>query len=443
MRGRPDAQRARSASPSLSPSGGYVFSVVDDMKKWPAAANRATTSHCMKQYPSKRTQTPHVAKPQNRSRAKAPAPKPTQPADVIKFGVDVGLRKYAYCRQVDGSKQDPPHLTSPADFKELVVAQKQLARRVVVCYEAGFLGFELARWLISHEIECVVMAPVKLDEANTRVETDKLNAQEIGSRLDRYLAGNTRALTACRIPTRQEELLRYQTRQRQQLLDDRRALQAQGRSVLWQFGYIGDAWWQSWDEEAGWQYLTKALEAEPELLQGLGRLRAVILEVNKQMEELMDRLEAQADQALPESLKELPVGVGWLSMMILLREVMDWNRFKNRRQAGCFSGLVPSESSTGERPWQGSVTKVGNPVVRAILIEMAWRVARLQPNYQGVKRWARILNKNNKAGRRARKRAIVAVARVLMVDLWRLATGQTTAEKLGLTLTKAPQKKVA
>jgi transposase len=120
-------------------------------------------------------------------------------------------------------------------------------------------------------------------------------------------------------------------------------------------------------------------------------------------------------------------------MLILTRELMNWDRFKNRRQVGSFSGLVPSEGSTGETVRQGSITKVGNPVVRTILIEMAWRLVRYQPHCRAIKRWRHIL-RDKKAGPRARKKAIVAVARLLGVDLWRLATGQTTAEKLGFIM---------
>ena len=358
---------------------------------------------------------------------KAPV-EPKALADRIKIGLDVGLRKYAYCRQIDGSLQEPPHLCTPEQFKEWLLKNKPLAKEVTVCYEAGLFGFELARWIICQGMKCVVMAPVKLDEANKRVETDKLNARDICGRLDRYLSGNTRALTACRIPTRAEELARHQTRQRQSLLKDRNALEAQGRSLLWQFGYLSQGqtrWW----EEVAWAGLQ---EIDPTVLSALGRWRVIILAINQQLTELVDQLAQQAKTDLPPPLRQMPVGAGWLSLLILCREVMDWGRFGNRRQAGCFTGLVPSEGSTGESTRQGSITKVGNPVVRAILIEMAWRFVRFQPDYHALQPWRAILNNRKVAGARARKKAIVAVARHLGVDLWRLATGQTTADKLGL-----------
>ena len=167
------------------------------------------------------------------------------------------------------------------------------------------------------------------------------------------------------------------------------------------------------------------------------RHRAVHTRPDLELQERLspgDLLRVQIDLISgPEGLKKLPTGMGWLSVWVVLREFMDPKRFRNRRQVGCFTGLVPSEASTGESFRQGSVTKVGNPVVRAILVEMAWRLVRYQPNCRAIKPRLRVL-KDRKAGPRARKKAIVAAARVLAVDLWRLATGQTTVENLGFAV---------
>lgn len=357
-----------------------------------------------------------------------PSKQPPLKADLIKVGVDVGYSKYAVCRQIDNSLQEPPRMISPDHFKTFILKQLTLARRVIFCYEASVFGFELARWARQNGIEVIVMAPVKLDEANRRVETDKLNARDILGRLDRYLSGNTRSLTPCRIPSRQEELLRSQTRQRDQLLEARNRATAQGRCLLWQFGYTqpqSRRWWR----EPVWQELV----LEPELRQGLERLRSIILAADEQLRLLHARLYQQAKTLLPIPINELPRGVGWLSMLILSWEMADWNRFSNRQQVGCFTGLVPSEASTGQSRRTGSVTKVGSPRIRKVLVEMAWRMVRYQPRAHAVARWTRVLSSPARS-KVARKRAIVATARQLAVDLWRLATGQTTAQNLNFTL---------
>ena len=97
-----------------------------------------------------------------------------------------------------------------------------------------------------------------------------------------------------------------------------------------------------------------------------------------------------------------------------------------------FTGLCPGEYSSGGKRVQGHVTKHGNPRLRAALVELAWRLVRFQPQYPPVAKRYVILGKGARATGGARKKAIVAVARQLAVDLWRLHTGRCTATQLGL-----------
>jgi len=123
-----------------------------------------------------------------------------------------------------------------------------------------------------------------------------------------------------------------------------------------------------------------------------------------------------------------------LTSVVVTREICDWARFKNRRQVSSYTGLCPGEHSSGGKRVQGSVTKHGNPRPRAALVELAWRMVRFQPTYPPVRTRLVILAKGAKATGAQRKKAIVAVARHLAVDLWRLHTGQCSAEQLGFTL---------
>jgi transposase len=86
-------------------------------------------------------------------------------------------------------------------------------------------------------------------------------------------------------------------------------------------------------------------------------------------------------------------------------------------------GLCPRENSSGAQRRQGSISKHGNPRLRAWLVELAWRLVRFQPQYVAARR----------------KKAVVAVARRLGVDLWRLATGRATAAQLGLECLAVPE----
>jgi transposase len=96
-----------------------------------------------------------------------------------------------------------------------------------------------------------------------------------------------------------------------------------------------------------------------------------------------------------------------------------------------YFGLCPSESTSDQRRRLGAITKHGNPRLRRLMVELAWRVSRFQPDYRGMRRWGALLS-DRKASAAARKKAIVALARQLAVDLWRMATGRVQAQELGL-----------
>ena len=120
---------------------------------------------------------------------------------------------------------------------------------------------------------------------------------------------------------------------------------------------------------------------------------------------------------------------------MLDREIGSWSRFKNRRHVASYTGLVPSEDSSGERRHRGAITKHGNPRVRHILIEASWRLQQFQPDYKAVKsRRAALDTAKRKGDKPTRKKLCVGLARQFIVDWWRIRTGRTTPEKLGLQM---------
>ena len=138
-----------------------------------------------------------------------------------------------------------------------------------------------------------------------------------------------------------------------------------------------------------------------------------------------------------ESRKE--VNIVKLRSAVSLSDLLDgWlehvfrQRFSNRRRIGSYTGLCPGEYSTGDTRLQTCVTKHGNPRLRAALVEAAWRLVRFQPNYKPVVKWRQTLCQGALATKAARKKAIVAVARRLAVDLWRIRTSRISAQELGL-----------
>ena len=350
--------------------------------------------------------------------------------NLIKLSADVHQRQFKISRQVGDQNIQPTQVFEPEEAFEWALKQLEFAQRVVFCYEAGFSGFSLARRLQSHGVEAIVMCPQRLDERCRRVSTDKRDARAIAGRLDRYLAGNTEALVPVRIPSELEEDERALSRQRDQMLKARKQFEAQGRGLLRYKGLNCPAyWWRCSD--ADWAQRVRQ-EGWPgqivELLEGYRRLAWA---ADREVAALSLKLEAAAARNLPASMPSLPQGFGELSMEIVRREVCDWNRFKNRGNVGSFFGMVCAESSSGEQQTQGSITKTGNARCRHALTELAWRALQFQPDYRLVKKFKPRIDKA-KPRSVARKKLIVAMARQIGVDLWRLYTGQTTLAKLGL-----------
>jgi len=161
-------------------------------------------------------------------------------------------------------------------------------------------------------------------------------------------------------------------------------------------------------------------------MQFLAPLHAAAIALRQLLAEQTAQIEAQSTPPRPK-------GLGKLTEQLIARELCDPQRFHNRRQVSSYLGLCPGEHSSGQRQARGGLTKTGNPRLRWALCEAAWRLVRFQPDYRLCKKWRdQILNPKTSAGRR--KQLIVALARGFGVDWWRLCTGQTTAQKLGLIL---------
>jgi transposase len=357
-------------------------------------------------------------------------PSKTQKVNLIKLSADVHKRDFKICRQVGDQNIQPAQVFEPEAAYAWAVKQLESAERVVFCYEAGFSGFSLARRLAQAGVEPLVMCPQKLDERCKRVSTDKRDARAIAGRVDRFVAGNTEALVKVRIPTETEEDQRAVSRQRDQFMKARKRVEAQGRSLLYFKGlHCPGYWWRG--TESRWQETVRQEAWPAQVVELLEAYRRTALGLDAEIGRLTEKIEGAAVGQLPPGLPGLPNGFGALSLEIVRREVCDWGRFHNRRQVGSFFGICCAESTSGQRQCQGSITKTGNPRCRHALIELAWRALSFQPDYWVVKKFGPRMAKA-KPRSVARKKFIVAMARLIGVDLWRLYTGQTTLAKLGL-----------
>ena len=353
---------------------------------------------------------------------------PPSKAEVIYLGVDVHADKHVVVRQIDAASPQPAQSFNHAALLVWIKKQQQLAATVMVCYEAGPFGYGLCRQLRAMGVVCHVVRPRLWDEHGQKVKTDARDALALCQALERYARGNQRALAVVRVPGEEEERQRSKGRQRAVLVKQRRSLEATGRS---QALYYGERMKGRWWTPRAWARWQKTLAAH--LVALLTSLRTVLLVIEQQITALTLELEASGTERSAAS--GLPKGLGDLTSEILAQEVCDWSRFNNRREVASYTGLCPAEHSSGGSRRQGALNKHGNPALRCALVEAVWRLLRWQPQWV---RWVKIQPKWEAAAKARRKQLIAALARQLAVDLWRLATGRTTLENLGLSASSPP-----
>lgn len=344
-------------------------------------------------------------------------------AEVIYLGVDVHLRQQVVCRKVDGATPQPAQRFTVEEFKRWAVKQQALAHKVVCCYEAGPFGYVLQRHLEASGVECLVVRPQNWDAHGQRVKTDGRDARALVEGLARYKEGNKKALALVKVPDELVEQRRALTRHRESLVAESRRISQKARSRLLTQGMeLKRNWWKAkaWQQ---WlaklpQWLVSMLETERQLLLVLA---AGIAKCTKQIE------------ALAQGATMRPKGLGALSERIISNEIIDWGRFNNRRQVSSYTGLCPSEFSTGGSRRQGSITKHGNRRLRTALVEAAWRLTQHQPGWKRYVKAQLRMSQGNARRPGSKKKMVVELARGLAIDLWRLHTGRATLAELGFT----------
>jgi len=338
----------------------------------------------------------------------------------VKLGMDVHAEQITVCRQLGGSLPQPAQKLSWERLLEWVAEQVESGAKIQSCYEAGPCGYGLHRSLEAMGVSNLVVAPQRWDERGRRVKTDKRDARELVDRLERYLRGNTNAFSVVRVPTAEQEQRRALVRQRGAILKERNRCVLRGHGLLLAQGVRAPSGW--WKQRL-WPKFSAALP--PWLREQTGLWQTQALSFEREL-----KLMSVKVRSLSEG-KAIAKGIGALTAAVIESEIVDWHRFENRRQVSSYTGLCPSEHSTGERRKQGAVNKHGNPRLRHQLVEAVWRLEMWQPDYPPIKKL------KQERGQRSRKRAAVAAARRLAVDLWRIQTGQCSAQKLGLKLVRA------
>ena len=333
---------------------------------------------------------------------------------MLKLGLDVHLEFImAVVQRGHLGPQAPSKFTRP-ELVEQVQRWSAEGLQVFAVQESCGFGFVLHRQLVEAGAQSFLITPVVL---NGKRKTDKVDARALCLRLSRWLAGKGEELAPIRIPTLEEQRRRETTRRRQFLKRQIRALANRGHGQVAEYCHekLAHHWWGP----RHWKKLSTTLDAW--LLGVLSKLRELILAMEGQVAEL----EAQ----ILATVKHLqgPKGLGELSLAILEAEVCDWERFGNRKQVGSYTGCCPGEHSSGGKRRLGCIDRMGNGRVRSILVETVWRLLFWQPFWKSARRMKfKLLD-----GPAMRKKAVVALARQLAIDLWRWRTGRTSLANLG------------
>lgn len=292
---------------------------------------------------------------------------------------------------------------------------------VVSCYEAGRDGFWIHRALTQLGLanRVVDSASIEVNRRARRAKTDRLDALKLVRMLVRVCAGEGRVWSEVRVPTMAEEAARHVSRERTALTQERTRVVNQMRGWLATWGcrlpsHRRRSWWTTVQDWAG-AVLPAAVQAR------LARAAARLQVLEDQIAALDAQQQAAVRAAAPTSAVRQLVqlkGVAPTSASVLLDEGLVWRAFRNRRQIGGLLGFAPTPYDSGASTHEQGISRAGNKRLQAISIQLAWNWVRWQPQ-SALTQWYRA---RFGTGKRARRIGIVALARKLVIALWRYVT---------------------
>lgn len=289
------------------------------------------------------------------------------------------------------------------------------------CYEAGRAGFWIHRALTARRIgnRVVDSASIEISRRARRVKTDRLDALKLVTMLVRVCGGERRVWREVRVPTAAEDAARQVSRERTALTQEQTRIVNQLRGWLATWGTVlpsprRGAWWTTVRD---WADAPLPAEVQARLARAEARLQGIAAQIAELEAQQQAAVTAAAPASAVRQLVQLK-GVATTSASVLLDEGLVWRQFQNRRQIGGLLGFAPTPYASGESTREQGISRAGNARLQAISIQLAWNWVRWQPA-SALTRWyvARF-----GTGKRARRIGIVAVARKLVIALWRYVT---------------------
>ena len=293
---------------------------------------------------------------------------------------------------------------------------------VVSCYEAGREGFWIHRALTEKGIDNIVVDSASIDvQRRKRAKTDRLDAEALVRKLVRYYRGERDVWSVVEVPSREAEDARQlqrdigilQREQRQHRTRIQSLLYTQGLDVKVTVRVIRnlDDQLRCWDGQILPADLRERIRREYARLQMVEQdLKAV----RKQQAARLKKTETPALEKI-RLLQQL-CGIAMASSWVFVMELFGWRKFSNRRELAGALGLTPMPYQSGDSVREQGISRAGNRRVRAMAVEIAWAWLRYQPESE-LSQWYQ--RRFGSGGKRLRRIGIVAMARRLMIDLWR------------------------
>lgn len=311
-------------------------------------------------------------------------------------------------------------------IKEVRLAKHKLGleqeARVVVCFEAGRDGHWIYRWLSAEGFKVLEIdsSSIETPRGRKHVKTDRIDVEKLLDLLLRYCLGFRKAFRIVRVPSEEAEAGQRLHREDEFLIRQRARVSNRLKGLLVTQGVMKvslkrgfEAWLESvqtWDGSG----LSEALKAE------IGRLYVQYQLMDAQIVEVAQAYQQEllGDTAVADKRRKLEKlkSIGPKTSRILSAEVFSWRVFRNGKQVGGMSGLTPTPSQSGDMQREQGISKAGNRRVRRVMIELAWLWLRWQPDSH-LSQW---FNRRFACGgKRMRRVGIVALARKLLIALWR------------------------
>jgi transposase len=305
--------------------------------------------------------------------------------------------------------------------------------RVCVAFEAGRDGFWLARWLRARGIEAHVIHPssVAVSREHRRAKTDRLDTELLKRAFLGWLRGERGHCTTAAIPTAEEEDAKRPNREHESLVGERTRIVNRMKGALARLGVRGfKPTLRKACERLGTLRTAEGAPLPPNTLAELRRDMARLRLVREQIAEVeaarLERLEEEPGSR-PHAMVRLlarVIGVGVETADMLVREVLSRD-LRDRRAVARYAGLTGSPDESGRRRREKGLAKAGNARVRHGMVQLAWRFLLFQRE-SALARWYRERTADARGG--TRKTMIVALARKLLIALWRLVTTGATPE---------------